>query len=713
MRTGSSPTRVLGWLLILLFVLTPACSRSAGPGAAPTYSEEKPQQMAEALTTAEEPAKAVEAVREVLALGGIPTIEGETVLTRAVAPESASFAIPVQVAQLAFTSQNRATAAAITVADLGKHMAAMGWPFPEEVTDPGQHLASLLTRWVKEARANPKDPHNFTPLFLAEMAQKQVPSVDLTQAFPPDRLRLTFLELELLTAAFTRLDAPAAQTSAFGLYLFGQPAYADEPCSDFKKWVGGDKSGVLRTVLTEVGHLGIQQLVGDGLQKTLQDMGYSDMTTANTAKMLGLMNALGKIHKVALLYQEAEVTVKAVTPGPVHKQAADEALKVVEFEVVAGIPEAQWKDYKESIAANGTVRALRDCVSFGDLPTFADTGNIASDSANWRVQWRIVEGSPEHGWISLDKNEFDMPGQLQMKMKPLNEYSSGAMLKVDLTPERSKGHTGREKTAPMTVRASVRTSSPLSASFIANVMKAVLAEDAVAGTDAAAEASAGFFQEVVRPDAYGTLMVSYHAGAPGWAGTMTVTKTSKITVSDTTKIEGGTEEWNREEGENSSATYRVVASRQQDLGPAQAVAQWTLTVDYEGTASWTEVLNSHSEYSSPLGICQEDYFSQWEQRGEQAGTIELDLTLNYFEKSYLIGGADHPPVNTVKKSAYTRQNSCSGSTSDEETSEGTMTFPQFDPMEGVLYDKEHLTGSFDYTDGDVVITTTWDLTLHE
>ncbi len=720
MHSRPSATRFVGWLLTLVFFIVSGCSVSlpgslGNGGSAPEYDPTKPEKLAKAISGATEPDQAMATVQEILALGGIPTADGDQVLTQAIAPAAAGFVIPHEALNLAEGARNRAEAGEMTAADLGRHMAALGWTFPEG-SDPGVQVAAFLTTWVSAAQENTKNPHNFTPLFLAAMARLQRPAIDLAERFRPEALRLTNLEIELILAAMTRI--PETETESSSLILFGQRAYAAEPCSAVKKWVGGDQPSFLRTVGTEVGHLYVQQLVGDGIQSGMQKLGYSEAQAGSFGRALGALNILTKLHKLAVLYDEMEVTVQPISANPVHKKLKGEAPEVAEFEVIAGVSDERWKDYKDSLVSSGVIEGLRDCLGFGDLPIFSDTGNVAKDAENWRVQWRIVEGSPKHAYISLNKNEFDMLGQLQMKMKRISENAANARLKVDLTPEKTPAHMGKEAEAPVTVEAEVRTSSPLSPSFIANMMKWVILEDTIAGIDGLTEAATGFFQEVVRPTAYGTLTVTYHTGEPQWVGTITITETVHSTDAGSESAPGTSESWNIDHRTTSTATWMVRSSTLQETGSA-SVGAFELVADFTAKAERLEQNNREWRTVTSTGDCIGRTNERQEETGGTQGEDRLGLVLDLDQNKYTIGAHNsHPPFDAkLRVTNVSTRSGCGeyndGTTTDELTMDTKMYVPAFDPIEGVLHDVTHISGRFPWTDGDLTITVEWDLTLED
>ncbi len=215
---GLGPWTVLVRLALVLLVglASVACGKSKSPGSmaesgqpAPTANSatgatlqvqpgDSSGVVAQRLVGATDLQQAVEATREALARGGIPTMEGGTVVAQAVGPRTSSYALPIEAYHLAMEARHRATAGRLTLAQLGDMLRDFGWPFPPG-TNPGEQLVQFLSIWVTESRMDPENPHSFTPLFLAEMARRQDPPVDLAAgSYRPEELRLTLLELQLL-----------------------------------------------------------------------------------------------------------------------------------------------------------------------------------------------------------------------------------------------------------------------------------------------------------------------------------------------------------------------------------------------------------------------------------------------------------------------------------------------------------------------------------
>ena len=405
----------------------------------------------------------------------------------------------------------------------------------------GQQVVNLLAAWIGEASKNPDDPRSFTPLFIAEMAKRQDPPMDIAagqhirmgwKGGPPidlagapqsQQLRFSLLELQLFAAAFQRggsgrvgriggtvdrvAGRPALSPASAVLIGFGRTA--QDPCTELKQSLGALGSAQIEG---EVGSAAASDLLGRALSQAVQHA-----TSEGTANAFGqAMSAVGtvsKIWKLVAFYSDEQVAV-SVSPAGTHKPPQGKNL--VTFTATAGVSKEDWEDYQRTMGGetgSAADRAVRDCLSAAGLPTLANAGEIAKDAENWKIEWRLVEGSPPHAYISLANNDFYLMGRLAMKLKRDGPYSASAKLVVDILPESRRNHPGELVGDYVVAKASVDASSVPSLGTLISALRGVFG-DALALSDVLVELAAGWFQSMVMPKAYATLDLDYHCGYP-------------------------------------------------------------------------------------------------------------------------------------------------------------------------------------------------------
>lgn len=399
----------------------------------------------------------------------------------------------------------------------------------------GRHLLDFLDAWVREALEDPQDPRNFTPLFLAEMARRQDPPVDLLGSGLPrlgrangaiplaprgapssERMRLTLLEMQLFAAAFHRREAaPPAPASVAGttaanlayttLDWLLPPAHAQStPCSDVKDRV----AEAFGKDVAEVAHQGARELAAAPLSRPREIFGralgqavedaFGSEGAGKAAKTLGSTDVLLKLVKLATFFSNVRLRVEA---APASAHLPPEGSYAATFVASAGVdPEA----LAEALEDAGTDRGLRDCLRTLELPSLDDVRDLARESEQWLVEWLLVEGSPEYATIPLAHNRFAYPGRLAMRLTRTSDAESSARLVVEMAPESGAGK-GTLRRGHITARARLDAASAPGLGVVANALKGLggLADNV-------AELGAGWVQAMAKPSAFATMEVEFH-----------------------------------------------------------------------------------------------------------------------------------------------------------------------------------------------------------
>ena len=393
----------------------------------------------------------------------------------------------------------------------------------------GERLMQLLKAWVTNAAASPDDPRSFTPLFLAEMARRQDPPIDLLgteftrlgrgDGAPVDlrglprsgRLRLTLLEIQLMSAAFLRV--PGASASLAPLPWLSDPRRVfanyvvhaqDGPCSDLMKSV--EELG--KAIAGDLGGAAASGAAGSGAGAALDKAIESAIGKAAAEKFGKIMDAVNLASKIARLvsfYNDAQVTVHPDEKST-HKPLG--LNKYVAFEAIAGVSDEDLEEYRRALeAVSPQDRATRDCLEAAGMPKLANINDLAKEAEDWLVEWRIVEGSPAHSYWSMPPNEFYLPGRQAMKLNRKSANSASAVFVVDILPEEK--HEGKIVRAHVTVRASVDAAGMPSIGTILNPITGILGL-----VESLVELGAGWFQFMNQPKAYSTVEVEYHCPRP-------------------------------------------------------------------------------------------------------------------------------------------------------------------------------------------------------
>ncbi|TMC58304.1 MAG: hypothetical protein E6J26_05165, partial [Chloroflexi bacterium] len=413
--------------------------------------------------------QSVAASEQALARGGIAVMDVGVVYVPAVAPVATRQVWLGEAMALTLEARRRATVGTMTVAELGKMLADFGWTFPPERT-PGEHLIVFLSAWVQQAQQSPADPQSFNPLFLAEMAKQQQQPVDLAAGHVrPEGVWLSALELEIFTAgierSITKTSLRTGPVDALTGWLRGlvPSAHAAAPCTELKEHFGrlGELAGDVAKTSTK-----------RDVIKLLEEQHLISHETGHGAEAaLGALAAAARIWNLIEVYRHAQLVVSLESATPVHKPTEKDPDVVATFRAQAGVSEQDLKEYEESFAAairnSEFGQITRDCMAALGLPEFKTIEDIAEEAEKWRIQWRLIEGSPEHATISRlsdtgnNPDDFAQLGQLRQKMKRVDRTSTEARLLVDVKGEKQKDHPGIEKSADVTAKVELLTDQGL------------------------------------------------------------------------------------------------------------------------------------------------------------------------------------------------------------------------------------------------------------
>ncbi len=464
-----------------------------------------------------------EAVQEALARGGIATMDENGVYVAAYPPASPMPDTHPDI--LAMTLEERNHAYRMTLEDLAQGLKDLGWPYSSAST-PGEQLVSFLAAWISAAHDSPSDPLSFTPLFLAEMAQQQVPPVDLSSgSADPTQVHLSMLELALFSAAFDRImvfpqssippSPKAAVLPRSSLIKMNLSQQEEDPCTKFKRFFYGPLATVILPdpLGKQLGDFGITYIFGEALNKAIEGIG---MDAEAFGKAVAAVNVLGRISKLIELYSSLSVSVSVHGDNPVHKPMDGEAEKEVILDATVGVSEEDWNNYEQKYGELGMKidRIARDCMSVLGLPTIADAGDIAKAVEGFAVEWSIVSGSPEHAYDAREDVQDQgcgyHLGRLRCSVMPVSDHSGKSSYVMDVLqnkpPETQAIHeSGDLQSSSVEVCAQVDASEPPSLStFINGAMGGLGLANSIT------ELVSGMILKLGKPEGCTTLGVTWH-----------------------------------------------------------------------------------------------------------------------------------------------------------------------------------------------------------
>lgn len=457
-----------------------------------------------------------EAVRDSLAGAGIAVLKGD-----ADPKPGTLFVIPPELTLLTADASRRASGGHLSLDEVADLFQQAGFPFAEG-RDPALTMQSAIRKWVLAAQEKPKLEGSYVPLFMQAMAQRQVPAVDLTaEDWDPADYRLTHLEFEMFLGAFIQALPSESRTASLWERLLGEKAYAEENtavCSNLKSWLGdwgtrqGGDAGAVKFTVESIGIL-VAELTGKGVEVLSQLV---------AGVILPIISMALKLLKLAMLYWSVDVTLEA-TPGELHRPASNEAGSEIAYLAKVGVNEAKYKAYVEGWSNTPLAKKIKDCLSTFGFPVPSDTGELAADVDRWSVEWNLFQNGGPHATIGQSKNKFELLGQLQMKVNRTSDIAGEAKLIADVAKEQVKDHDGEERTGTVVARAQVETSAPPAIGTFLNAYKVGEGAaksgimDLLALTDTLLDVLAGWYQEMVTPEAYVRTQVAYHVPKSDYA----------------------------------------------------------------------------------------------------------------------------------------------------------------------------------------------------
>jgi len=471
-----------------------------------------------------------EAAQEALARGGIATVDVNGVYVAAYLPASPMPDTYPDILALTLEARDRENSYRMTVDEFAQALSDLGWSFQPNPS-PGEQLIDFLAAWINAAEESPSDPQSFTPLFLAEMARRQIPAVDLSSGeADPSQAQLSLLELQLFSAAFDRIMI-FPQTSILPNLGGGHLASLsqmkmkitlaqEDPCSKYKKiFYGPLATLVLPEALgKQLSDFGITYNVGEALGKVMEKYGMSGEQFGN---IMSAVNVFARISKLIEIYSSLSVEVKVVGGNPVHKPLEGEPDLEVEFDANVGVSDEDWTNYQQKYGEFGMAadRIARDCLSTLGIPTLANTGDIAKAVEGFAVEWRITSGSPEHGYDQVVEKQDQSCGyhlgRLRCTLTSFSDHSAKSSYRVlviqSKPPETQAVHeNGVLEGSYMKVCAAVDASeAPSLSTFINGAMGGVGIADPIA------ELAGGMILKLGKPESCTKLGVTYHVQR-GW-----------------------------------------------------------------------------------------------------------------------------------------------------------------------------------------------------
>jgi len=514
------------------------------------------------------------------------------------------------------------------------------------------------------------------------MAMRQSPPVDLrTLDYMPSDLHLTFLDLELFAAGIAQLAPAFRGTTPLPGTPLSPSLSTAEPCSAVTKFLedlipfGGSTFG---WGAGEAAKKAVTKYV-EALSFYLSwDPAIPGAAAAAFSKFLEGLEAIEQIQALALLYTTASATIESLSDNPIHKPINSDVL--IGFRLTAGVPDADWDQYKQQPEDPEVLQILDDCLKELGLPKITRKRDIGNDISTWRVRWSLVEGSPDHAqWV--DASSFDFPGTLRNYLNRINDHAGQDVVAAQLTKEKTSDHPGDLKSAPVTVEASVQTDEPPDITQLYDALEAGVG-GFIGLTDPLAELLAGLFQNLVTIDAYKTVMVQFHVPRKGaWTGVVNVVDSGvrSFTGSDDDPFQGtGSYSY------SVSQQFYVIDSEEEGDSEHGYVVRLTLRAISRGEAHGQSTL--FHRWKDDL-VCPSAY-TYIEQESKVIGTDETEADANIgVGRSGKNGFVLHAPGLILKGTFRARTERLSangdGCQRDDESSEDDIEKPLYE------YGSEH------------------------
>ncbi len=518
-RMTSGTQRIAAALLIA--VVASGAFAAAAPAATPI------KKLADRITSADLHAGVI-ATQEALARGGIATRDGTHVVRKAVKPAASSAATSYEAVNLAVDARDQARGGRVTLAELDATLLRFK-AYKARGRKPGIALRDFMTAWVRGAKKRPRSPHSFTPLLLAELARRQVPSIDLAAGtYDPATLRLSLLESELFSAAFDRWPAsarhPVKRSRKASIAADSGPGNCTEV---LKEYVGKVLPGY-----DQIESSAIQSIAGEaiahGLGTLMTGKKVTDAKAVLTANknavsgVLSIINTLLRLQKLAALYAGVQIYVD-VAPASIEKPEAKQNYIAGEAQYGEGAftanvglsPDAQ-KSYDKEINGLGESfrkvrKAIQDCAGVVGIPspTFAD--DVAEDLTNFKVKWTLKASSRTANY-EFKKTQWFAPGGRIGALTRIDPTLAAHRMFVDIPTQPPWSYApDRFYQAPpdeADATAELLTAQPPSLGTLINGMLGAQAPFGL--IDALVELSIGWFQSIDTPQDTGTLVVTEH-----------------------------------------------------------------------------------------------------------------------------------------------------------------------------------------------------------
>jgi hypothetical protein len=404
-------------------------------------------------------------------------------------------------------------------------------------------LATVMSAWVASAVAAhaSTDPDlvelTNAPLLLAELARRRAVTLDITQPFDANEMRLGSLEMTMLIAGFrgmlTGVEASGiASLSGDDTIVLAAheadpfqetaPLAQPTPCDNLKQMLNS-RVPLASTV--------IKGYVGDQIKGFIQNFvnalfGAASDFAQNVARSFKILGILLKVQALALLYSDSVAKVE-MDPTEFHKP--DGSVSTAGATVTAGIDDGAWEAAKAERAASPFSTALRVCARHIGLPVWQDLVDVGDAIDGWQVGWSIRQGS-QHVQINAREQFWGpgaVPGRQEKPLSRVNDHSGNDRLSYEVLPERREDHPGTEMREPVQVCAAVYPKAPPSG--IGTILSAGTAGASLAGgsyfglVGVITSLLTAWISTVHGIEGCGVATVSFHVPTPGtWHGTVTV-----------------------------------------------------------------------------------------------------------------------------------------------------------------------------------------------